>query len=322
MHSAVFKTIKNLDRKLKNDVFAAAHYVADNATMLAVDDFRRHLPSGSAFPSYASARLPFRRMTLVTPEHPLAYEQKRVWLLSQDDAGRVTIGTLSHGGYTHYGEYVPGETEEFRFSERDDQPTAIRAMRRLKAGPEQVHDLVATMANIALVICAINTPKAVCQTVVAPLQTSKVRRAYADRGMAPMGYTNVSVPLNGERKLRAVFERMARAAGTVAAHRRCGHYAWLPSQRQTPKSERLSAPVAGITKWRGPGFYVWRDETEVGDTSRGCKVQRRLVHQHGKPRPDLGDLRRVPAAERNEALSAAIRATMVKAGTARSATLH
>jgi hypothetical protein len=142
-------------------------------------------------------------------------------------------------------------------------------------------------------------------------------------GKAATAWTNVDVVPGAVRQ--AMRNETTGDHRAIALHERAGHYAWLPSQRQTPKAQWLVGSDM-LKLPRGPGWYVWRKATRVGSAEAGVKPQRRLAHLPGDGRPDIGNLPSNETAEerqfRLQILSEAQRALLVMSGAVQSSTLH
>jgi hypothetical protein len=178
--------------------------------------------------------------------------------------------------------------------------------------PEEVPDC---LAWIAFIVATINTPRA---ADVAPVEPSRVRRDQVRRltGRAALAWTHVTVRPGAVQAVRLFDEEISVG---MPLHVRKGHWAWVPSQRKTAKSEWLEFEAGP----RGVGWYVFREETEVGDERYGIKCQIRDVLMPGiKRRRNKGDADPELAQERREALGAAQRALAVRAGQAPTAAVH
>lgn len=167
---------------------------------------------------------------------------------------------------------------------------------------------VARVVSITLLL--INTPNAsvVRQERGSMTHRQKIRSM---TGRAPTAWTVIDQIAGGSRGVRESDE--IRAGGRlVALHRRKAHWAWVPSQRKTPKGVWLDDSEAGA---RGSGWYVPRPERIVGTDAMGVRAARNHVRCEGAarlPAPALeNDLKR----ESKIALAASQRALIAaKAG--------
>lgn len=180
--------------------------------------------------------------------------------------------------------------------------------------------LADTIAKIALLIAFMQTPRAL---VSAPMRGNIIERERQKRvtGKAATAWTNVTINL-GARTDTHHDEETSREAG-VALHLRRGHWAWSRTQRETPKGQWLDESH-GARSWRGPGWYVFKKETEVGNPDRaGVKAQRHMPKLPGSKvaafSVNLGD---DLAPERAALLSAHQRNLLTRAGYVGSNTLH
>ncbi len=173
---------------------------------------------------------------------------------------------------------------------------------------------------VAAVFSVLNTPGMTieCREKGNVLHCAKVRKL---TGKAATAWTNVDL-VPGLLVERGEAERSG-TSQPKALHHRKAHYAWVPSQRKTPKGVWLDAELAGP---RGPGWYALRIETTAGSAKVGPTAQRHLAHKSDEGRPQFGTFNTTESKHDREfrlkMLSESQRALMVRAGAILSGTIH
>lgn len=255
-----------------------------------------------------SARLPMGRV--------LVEAWGKVWQAWQLN-GDVRVARLVGRGFRPIFTYRPGTVDSPSWA---GMPEVDKALANLPELGKLAHgQLRRAWINLMSIL---NAP-GMTITRLEKGNVSHQRKVRKLTGKAATAWTHVDVVPGAVRQMMR--NEPSGDARTIALHQRAGHYAWLPSQRQTPKAEWLVGSET-LKLPRGPGWYVWRVACPVGSAQAGVKPQRRLAHLPGEGRPSIGTLPDSETAEerqfRLQMLGEAQRALLVISGEVPSGTIH
>lgn len=286
--------LKHLDEAEK---YVLSNEVIENAKALR----RAHVEDASELKLPETSRLPFEAIAFVTKSD--SSDQPVMYVLHRHNDG-VAVWVGVDVTFGQVGVFFPG-TPNYQQLKLDAFPDDFRFNKSAVA---------AICLKAAFTVAVINRPKTCLVQQKVATETKERIRFYG--GRTADCWTHVSV--------RPGSVTQPKRAGVLTdrhlpLHTRSAHWAWVPSQRQTPKGIWLGRGECGK---RGPGWYVQRPEGEVGDARYGVKVQIRDVAMPGekakRPRGQNAEFNE----ERKSALAAAQRLLTARAGQAQSAALH
>ena len=265
-----------------------------------------------------TSKLPAASLSLVVET---GSKTPSVYLVEFDERSgfqNVTLVARSKAGDDWFavtiGGWKPGTKDAWRSTGNENKSLDTVARSHTD---EEVQVVIGHMVGL---IAFLQTPRAVLSEPVKGNLLERERQKRAT-GKAATAWTNVQIRIEARAEAHRD-EQASRGAG-VALHLRRGHWAWSRTQRETPKGRWLDESH-GADSWRGPGWYVFRKETEVGNPDvGGVKVQR---HNPQLPGANAANYQFDPSddmsAERAALLGAAQRNILLRAGYVSSATLH
>lgn len=287
MHDKVMQLIKQHRHYSSQVLHAKMHFVvAEDA------DLTEHMVRIPLDRAPVLSRLPAAAVTVLCGENCFLLSDSTKW------PGFVEVVVLSNLDAALAGCYRPGHGDTVTVS-RHDQSACNTAL--------------ALAANL---IALINRPGACVLTPQRP-RFDKAARIRKLTGRAATAWTSVRLVPGALHDVRQGLR--SGDCGTIALHRRKGHPAWLPKQRQSPTAIWLNEHECGP---RGPGWYCWKPETTVGSEKAGVKAQRTLVALPGGKFPDLPRLDNVTDADRAAALTQTQMTLMADAKAYPSRALH
>lgn len=278
MHHALIREIKRITkvgtcRDMLPGIYNSGHVVISHDVLAHARKWKRKSAEDARLTLPSSALPQFRKMTLVIHDEGGAAPY---WVLQENDGG-VAVISISEGYLVKLGKYWPGSNE---VEVETGSPVGSLNAALSSVSDEQKMSIVAT---VAFIVATMNTPGLVRSNTARPnaVDRGKVRKLL---GRAALAWTNVDIVPGA---LRDGMHNPAHDVGrTIALHRRRGNFAWIPSQRETPKAVWLSSEEAPL---RGAGWYVWREERLVGSEAVGVKVQRHIARMPGERRPEIAE---------------------------------
>lgn len=310
MHHALIKEIKKVVRlgtcrAMLPDIYRSGHVVVSREVFERAREWKRELGARIAVPP--SAIPPFKMMTLTVGQE---VSSAAYWVL-QEKGGAFSVIAFSSGYLVKIGAFLPGSNEV-----RIETGSPVGWLNATLSGASDEEKLMA-VTTVAFIIATLNTPGMVRGTTVHPDQSgrSRVRKLL---GKAALAWTSVDIVPGA---VRDGMRNPNKDGGKmIALHRRRGNFAWVPSQRETPKAVWLSSLEAPR---RGAGWYVWREERLVGSETVGVKAQRHVARMPGEKRPEmLAALSGADAIFHRAALGAVQRAMMARRSSMPSVALH